>query len=102
MIVEAKDFAKELNDGKHHFGCASRERIIDGLLKIVAAVADGRMLVQAIHVRSEMAVDDYTMYEFVMRYAEAKEPLPTEMRVPEDQLRKLYGSHHFPVEIRST
>jgi hypothetical protein len=101
MIVEAKDFAKEIDGGKYHFGCADRERIIAGLLKIVAAVADGQMLVQGVHVRSEMGVDDYTINEFVLRYAECSQQYPVDMQVPDERVRELYGSHQFPAEIRT-
>jgi hypothetical protein len=80
MIIEAKDFAGATTAG-YQFGAGSSDKIVEGLLKLVAAIADGRALVQGVNVKAEMTVDDYLLHDFTIRFAERPDPLPDEVRV---------------------
>lgn len=91
MVIDPKDFTRTIAGGTHLFGVSPPDGIIEGLLKIVAAVADGRLSVQSINIKSDVSVDNYLMHEFILRYAEREEPLPAERQVQPDRLRALYG-----------
>lgn len=101
MIVEAKDFAGETPTG-YRFGGGSREQIVAGVAKLVDAIADGRALVTAVHVKAEVTVDEYLYQELTIRYAEHEGRLSEEHRIPVEKVRELFGNHPFPVAIVKT
>lgn len=73
MIVESKDFSNVLEtDHRFRFGLTNRENLIRGLLKIVRAVADGRMLVQSVELGATVTHEDYAMERFGLTYAEQR------------------------------
>jgi len=89
MIIEAKDFAGQTSTG-HSFGVPLREKTIEGLLKIIAAIADGRALVQSVRVAADVNVADYLMHAFTLVFAERAAPLPQEGQISGEKLRELF------------
>jgi hypothetical protein len=70
MLIEAEDFAGPKIKGKYNFGGAKREQNVAALEKLVAAVRDGRVLVQKVTVSTAVDVDDWLITTLSLSYAE--------------------------------
>lgn len=69
MIVEAGDFSKPVGQDSKS-GLERREKLLGGIKKFLAAVEDGRALIQSVTVTATVECDEYEMQTLTFKYAE--------------------------------
>lgn len=101
MLIEPKDFAGKTN-GSYHFGSVGRERVVAALRRLLAGLEDGRVLPHGVVVRSDAPLQDYTVHELTIRYAERDDPNSRPVVGDGDTtVAELHGAAGLPVEVRT-